>query len=192
MRRRTLIIVLVTAAVAAAALSVPWLLEKRSADWTTKSPEALAAFEAGLDARMRFYLLDAAASFRRAIELDPQFAAARVQLAAVTTDGEERKLLRKELEAIDVSRLNERERFLVELARVPREQQAEICARYLASHPEDSWALYVAAGQAWDREDWAAAPELSTRLLRVDPNWALARNNLGYLAMARAQFAEAE
>ncbi|MBP9146251.1 MAG: hypothetical protein KBI44_17370 [Thermoanaerobaculia bacterium] len=192
MRRRTLIIVLVTAAVAAAALSVPWLLEKRSADWTTKSPAALAAFEAGLDARMRFYLLDAAASFRRAIELDPQFAAARVQLAAVTTDGEERKLLRKELEAVDLSRLNERERFLVELARVPREKQSEISTRYLASHPDDSWALYVAAGQAWDREDWVAASELYTRLLRVDPNWALARNNLGYLAMARAQFAEAE
>lgn len=192
MRRRTLIFVVAAAAVAAAALSLPWLLGKRAGEWSTKSPEALSAFESGLEARMRFYLLDAAASFRRAIALDPQFAAAKVQLAAVTVDGEERKRLRKELETVDVSRLTERERFLVDLARVPREQQPEICARYLASHPEDPWALYVSAGQAWDREDWTAAAGLYERLLQVDPNWLLARNNLGYLAMARAQFAEAE
>ncbi|MDQ1349522.1 MAG: hypothetical protein QG573_2903 [Acidobacteriota bacterium] len=192
MRRRTLNIVLVAVAVAAVALSVPYLLRRQAPAWTTNSPEAMKAFEAGLDARMRFYLFDSAASFRKALDLDPEFAAAKVQLAAVTVDGEERKRLRKELDAVDVSRLNERERFLVELARSNREEQTEICARYLASHPEDPWALYVAAGQAWDREDWTAASELYKRLLQVDPNWVLARNNLGYLAMARAQFAEAE
>ncbi len=192
MRRRTLNIVLVAAAVAAVALAVPYLLRRQAPAWTTSSPEALAAFEAGLDARMRFYIFDAAASFRKALELDPQFAAAKVQLAAVTVDGEERKRLRQELESIDVSRLNERERFLVELAHGEREQQPELCARYLERHPQDPWALYVAAGQAWDREDWTAAADFYQRLLQVDPNWVLARNNLGYLAMAQAKFAEAE
>lgn len=186
------LVALALAALAAAAFTVPYLLRHGARAWTTSSPEALAAFEAGLDARMRFYLLEAATKFRQALTIDPGFAAAKIQLAAVTIDGDERKRLRKELETVDVSRLNERERFLVEMARVPHDQQPEISARYLKDHPQDPWALYVAAGQAWDREDFSAAADLYKRLLEVDPNWVLARNNLAYLAMAQAHFAEAE
>lgn len=192
MRRRNLILLVTGAVVAAAALAVPYLLKARAAEWTTKSPAALAAFEAGLDARMRFYLLEAAADFRRALALDPDFAAAKLQLAAVTIDGDERKRLRKELETLNVSGLSERERFLVGMARVQREEQAALSASYLAAHPQDPWALYVAAGQAWEREDFSSAAELYARLLQVDPNWVLARNNLGYLEMAQANFAAAE
>lgn len=192
MRRRTLIIVLVTAVVAAAAVAVPYLLRQQSRAWTTSSPAAQAAFEAGLNARMRFYLVDAADDFRRALELDADFAAAKVQLADVAREPEERKRLRQELEAIDVTRLSERERFLVELARAKREDQTEITARYLVRHPHDPWALFSAAGQAWDREDFTVAAKFYQRLLEVDPNWVLARNNLGYLAMAQARFADAE
>ncbi len=192
MRRRKLNFVLAAAALIAVVLGVTYLATQRSRDWTTKSPAALAAFQAGLDARMRFYLVDAATSFRHALELDPDFAAAKVQLSDLSRDGEERKRLRHELDAIDVSRLNERERFLVELARAKRERQQKIAADYLTSHPRDSWALFVAAGQAWEREEWSAAADLYARLLEVDPNWVLARNNLGYLAMAQARFAEAE
>jgi tetratricopeptide (TPR) repeat protein len=195
MRRRKLNIVLGTAAVAAlagAAVLVPYLLRQGARSWTTSSPAALAAFEAGHDARMRFYLVDAADNFRKALELDPQFAAAKVQLADLSRDGEERKRLRKELETIDVSRLNERERFLVELARGKREEMPERIARYVASHPQDPWGLFVAAGQTWDREDFESSADLYSRLLEVDPNWVLARNNLGYMAMAQARFAAAE
>lgn len=195
MQRRKLNLALVAAALAvlaAAVFVVPRLLRDKARAWTTSSPAALTAFEAGLDARMRFYLLEAAEKFRQALALDPDFAAAKVQLAAVTIDGDERKRLRQELESIDVSRLSERERFLVEMARAKRERQAELSASYLAAHPEDPWALYVAAGQAWDREEFSAAAGLYKRLLQVDPNWVLARNNLGYLEMAQARFAAAE
>ena len=193
MRRRTLIILLVAAAVAAAALSLPWLLEKRAGEWTTKSPEALAAFEAGLDARMRFYLLDAAASFRKALELDPQFAAAKVQLAAVTVDGEERKRLRQELETVDVSRLNGRERFLVELARVPRETAARdlrpLPREAIPRTPGRCTSPPARPGIARTGPLRPSSTDASSRSIRTG---SLARNNLGYLAMARAQFAEAE
>ena len=110
----------------------------------------------------------------------------------VASDGDERKRLHQELDRIDLSRLNERERFLVEVARSRHEDQPAISDRYLASHPEDPWALFAVAGQAWEREEWDAAAGLYTRLLQVDPNWVLARNNLGYLAMAQARFAAAE
>ncbi|MEO7794525.1 MAG: hypothetical protein ABIV06_07100 [Thermoanaerobaculia bacterium] len=192
MRRRHLILLLCGGLVAAAALIVPFWLRSCGGEWSTKSPAALAAFEAGLDARMRFYIADAAVSFSRALELDPDFAAAKVQLSDLTRDKEERARLSKEIESIDTARLTERERFLVELARAKRERQPEISTRYLAAHPQDPWALFVAAGQAWDREDFPAAAGLYARLLQVDPNWVLARNNLGYLEMAQAHFAAAE
>jgi tetratricopeptide (TPR) repeat protein len=195
MRRRKLNFVLGTAAVAAlagAALLAHYLMRQSSRAWTTSSPAALAAFEAGLDARMRFYIADAADNFRKALELDPQFAAAKVQLADLSRDGDERKRLRQELETTDLSRLNERERFLVELTRGKREEVPARVARYLADHPREPWGLFVAAGQTWDREEFDSAAELYKRLLEVDPNWVLARNNLGYMAMAQARFAEAE
>ncbi|MEO8277218.1 MAG: hypothetical protein ABI639_13475 [Thermoanaerobaculia bacterium] len=192
MHRRALIVILTAAALVTVAVALPRLLADRSRDWSTDSPAARTAFQAGLDARMRFYLADAATSFRRAVELDPDFAAAKVQLLDLTHDSEEHQSLLAQIAGIDVSRLNERECFLVELARAKRDHQAEITGRFLKSHPRDSWGLFIAAGQAWDHEEWETAGALYRRLLEVDPNWVLARNNLGYMSMAQARFAEAE
>jgi tetratricopeptide (TPR) repeat protein len=192
MRRRILIFILAGAALVAAAFILPRCLGRGSRDWTTKSPEALAAFRSGLDARMRFYLADAAASFRRALELDPDFAAAKVQLADLSRDDDERRRWRLELETVDTSKLSERERFLVELARATRDRKSEIVSRFLASHHQEPWVLSLAAAEQWELEEFETAAALYRRLLEVDPNWVLARNNLGYLAMAQARFAEAE
>lgn len=195
MQRRKLnlgVAIAAIAAVALAAIATALWLRSRAPEWTTTSPAARADFEAGLDARMRFYLLEAADHFRKALAQDPGFAAAKVQLAWVTVDGEERMRLRRELEALDTSKLTEREAFLVEMARGKGGTLQARSEDYLAAHPRDPWALYVAAGQAWDHEEFDAAAKLYTRLLEVDPNWVLARNNLAYLEMARARFAAAE
>ncbi|MEJ2582369.1 MAG: hypothetical protein P8127_12175, partial [Acidobacteriota bacterium] len=45
-------------------------------EWTTSSPEALAEFEAGMDAEMKLYKDEAGEHFRRAFELDPDFVVA--------------------------------------------------------------------------------------------------------------------
>jgi Tfp pilus assembly protein PilF len=186
------------AVVIALAAGATWALAHygfgRDREWTTSSREALAAFNAGLDGRMRFYEVEASASFRRAIELDPGFASARLMLAQVTREPEERKRLLEELGAADLSRLTPRERFLIEsgLSGNDPARRREIISRALAEHPEDPWVLFVAAAAAWDREDWREAERLYHALLEVDPNWVMAHNHLGYLAMSQAQFADAE
>lgn len=188
---RTLILV-------AAAGAVLWALAsyalRGDREWTARTPAALAAFEEGLEARLRLYEADAATAFRRALELDPQFAAAKFQLASVTPLPEERKRLLEELGSTDLSRLTTRERFLVEIALAAKEpeRQRQLVDRAYAEHPEDPWVLFVAAGQAWDREDWSEAERLFGELLSVDPNWVMAHNHLGYLAMSQARFERSE
>lgn len=195
--RRTLfgwtaaIVALVAAAIGLAA----WSFGDRR-EWTTDSKPALQAFQAGLEARMRFYNSDAVEHFRRAIELDPSFAAARVELLETTGSSEERERMAKALRALDPGQLSERERYLVELAlaRVDhdRDRYSDVAARFLAARPDDPWALYLTATLAWERQEWPEAEKLYLRLLQVDPNWVMARNHLGYLAMAQGRFSDAE
>jgi Tfp pilus assembly protein PilF len=186
------------AAVLALAGGATWALAHygfgRDREWTTSSREALAAFNAGLDSRMRFYEVEAATSFRRAIELDPGFASARLQLAQMTREPEERKRLLEELGATDLSRLTARERFLIEtgLSGGDVQRRQAVIARGVAEHPDDPWVLFVAAAEAWDREDWTEAERLYRALLEVDPNWVTAHNHLGYIAMSQGRFAAAE
>lgn len=186
------------AAVIVVAAGTTWALAHygfgRQREWTTNSREALAAFNEGLDGSMRFYEADAAQSFRRAIELDPGFAAARYQLARLSRDADERKRMFEELGAADLSRLTPRERFLIEtaLSRGDLARQREITKRALAEQPRDPWVLFIAAQQAWDQESWTESERLYRALLDVDPNWVTAHNHLGYLSMSQSKFAEAE
>jgi len=180
----------------AAALAIgAWSFADRR-EWTTDSKPALQAYQAGLDARLRFYMPDAAENFRRAVELDPSFAAARVQLMEVSGSSEERGRMAEALRALDPAQLTERERFLVQLALARADHDSErftdTARRFLDARPDDPWALYLAGTLAWEGQEWQEAEKLYLRLLQVDPNWVTARNHLGYLAMAQGKFAEAE
>jgi tetratricopeptide (TPR) repeat protein len=44
----------------------------------------------------------------------------------------------------------------------------------------------------WLRQEWDEAEACYHELLQADPNWVMAQNHLGYIAMARGQFLEAE
>lgn len=195
--RRTLIgwTAAIVALVAAALAIGVWSFADRR-EWTTDSKPALQAYEAGLDARLRFYVPDALEHFRRAVELDPTFAAARVQLIEVSPSSQERGEMADSLRAVDPRTLTERERFLVQLALARADRDAErfreTAHRFLAARPDDPWALYLAATLAWEGQEWSEAEQLYLRLLQVDPNWVTARNHLGYLAMAQGKFDEAE
>ena len=181
-------------ALAAAAYAVWWSGSRR--EWTTDSPAALAAYERGLQAQMKFYFAEANEAFREALELDPGFVAARFGQLDTVRSREEREGLVGELRAADRSRLNERERFLLDVAVFgyddDRDARRERIASYLERHPRDPWALMMMASDAWNRQDWELASRYYTKLLEVDPNWVIARNNLGYIAMAQGRFDEAE
>ena len=78
MKRKTIWLGVLAVTVAVAGLSLIAL--PRSAEWTTSSDEALAEFEAGLDAEMKIYGMDAVRHFDRAVEIDSEFAVAKLRL----------------------------------------------------------------------------------------------------------------
>jgi len=173
------------------------LFRDRQPKWTTSSPEALAAFEQGLDARMSLYIEDAASFYSKAVELDPDFVAAKLGLLnSYYEKGEAREDLLRDLEAADLTDLTPREAFLVRygLAKERGEPAAaqRILEEYLDRYPRDPFALSYFGEEAWQRIDLQEAERRFRRLLEVEPNWVMAQNRLGYLAMAGGRFDEAE
>ena len=165
-------------------------------DWSTDSDEALAEYELGLEARMKFYEREAQAHFERALDLDPDFVAPKIGLLDCCAGPEQTETIIEDLRRLELDRLTSRERFLVQYAiadadRQPEERQ-RIVEAYVETHPKDPFALWFYANQAWYKQDLEAAEKRYRRLLKVDPNWVLAQNRLGYIAMAQGRFAEAE
>jgi tetratricopeptide (TPR) repeat protein len=188
-------LILVAAAAIAAGAYALWTTKGRP-EWTTDSKAALAAYQRGRQAQMKFYFAEAAAAYEEALAHDPDFVAARIALLDTgRIDRDDRESMVAKLRAADRSRLNERERFLLDVVSTDyRDQDARrrVVEEYLERNPRDPWALLFAAGDAWNRQDWPVAERRYRELLEIDPNWVQARNNLGYIAMAQGRFDQAE
>jgi tetratricopeptide (TPR) repeat protein len=175
-----------------------WMLREPAPQWTSASPEALAEFERGFDAQSKLYSAEARQHFARAAELDPDFVIAKLQLVNYTEDKAEREHLRSELAAADRNRLNDQERFLLDywLARTaqgkPERDPTAILDAFLAEHPDNFHGLRFRCDAYWRTQDWEPAEACYQRLLELHPNWVMAQNSLGYIAMARGHFSEAE
>ena len=196
--RRNVLIACGLLAVVVLAAAVVALTAKRP-EWTTSSPAALAEFQKGLDANEKVYYDEARAHFAKAMEIDPNFIMAKYFLMgsidSPSPDSASAKLL-QEIEHADLSRLTERERFLVQytLARQKKDTAAgeKILNAYEAKKPDDPYLLARQAEIATDRQDWPEARRLLTRLVDVAPNRVLAYNQLGYLEMGQGRFADAQ
>ena len=191
--KRSILVVLIVVAVAAAVLS--YFDRDRGTQWTTKSPEALNEFLLGQEARMRLYADEAKDHFTKAAELDEGFVVAKL-MSMQFAPHEQRETLLKEMKSFDLVPLEDHERFLVEysVARVEGEQETAdvILDEFLTQHPRSPWGLEAKAGMAWGRYDLDEAEKLYSQLIEADPNWVTAQNNLGYIAMGRGDFAEAD
>ena len=167
-------------------------------EWTSDSPEALIELDAAVDAMMKLYHPEARAHLQQAIELDPNFVIAKLFLAEELAydDRERAKQLMDEVLAADTSHLSDRERLLVEQARANRERRSADAARiiddYLEKHPDDPYILHRKALRCWQTGDFEEAERLNRRLIEIAPNWVIAYNQLGYIAMSQGRFAEAE
>jgi tetratricopeptide (TPR) repeat protein len=139
---------------------------------------------------------EAAAHFARALELDPDFVAARLVYMGCCVEREKRQEMLAELRRVDSDRLSDRERFLLQFALAEKDQgwqrRDQILQYYLDSHPKDPFALWMYANRAWEEAGLDEAQNRYQRLLEVDPNWVQAQNRLGYIAMAQGRFSEAE
>ncbi len=196
--RQVLLIVLPVAAgvVALCAGAAFLLFHGPEAEWTTRSPKALEEFELGLKDLAKMYSVSAIQHFEQALERDPSFAMAKLQLTTLYPSRSERKRLHEELRQVDPGELNQREQFLLayHLARVEQRvaDAAATLERFTAEHPDDPFGLRVRCRVAWERQAWDEAERCYENLLALHPDRVEARNNLGYIAFARGRFEEAE
>lgn len=185
------------AALVVIAAGVSLIAVPKGPEWTSSSPEAVAEFQAGMDAAMKVYLDDAQRHYRHAVELDPDFVIANLFAIDGYRDDEERRaVMWSVIENADLSQLTPRERFLVETARARHEKRYEDAERlvdeYLAEYPNDPYILHQKALRTWGRGDLDEAERLNLRLVEISPNWVIAYNQLGYINMMKGRFAEAE
>lgn len=193
--RKVILLILILVVCAAAAMA--FMLQRDERVWSTSSAEAAREFELGLAAEMKFYSAEAKKHFDRAASLDPKFALAAVKSKQYSAPGPlRREALLKELKAAKGQKLSDHESMIVDisLARVERNpaKMSQVLDDYLDEHPNDSYALNLRCGEAWDRKDFDVASKCYSRLLEKDPNWVNAQNNLGYIAMAQGRFDDAE
>jgi len=166
--------------------------------WTSDSADAIAEVARGLQAEMKLYHVEAAGHYAKALELDPDFVVPRLLLlgSMMSKDKETVERLLSEVRSADLRRLSARERFLVQYLLAKRDRKpseaSRIIEEHLATHPDDAYALFQRCTDLWVQPDWEAAERCNRELLRVDPNWVLAYNYLGYIAMAQGKFPEAE
>lgn len=173
-----------------------WLLQKPQREWTTDSRKALKEFEHGLERLRKMSRTAAAEHFEEALRQDGSFAMAKLHLMLLARSAPERQRLAKEIQQIEPGALTARERFLLSyhLARGEnrREDAAAVLAAFLEHSPDDPYAIRLDCKSDWEAQRWDDAERCYDHLLALYPDWVEARNNLGYIAMARGRFDEAE
>ncbi len=165
---------------------------------STPSLEALKAYSQGLRTRRTNGDFDSVPFFRRAIELDPEFALAYARLGTVYANlgqaDESRKMTAKAYEyrakASDVERYYIEARYYTAVAPDPR-KALDVYRVWLGAYPNDYAALSNSAlllKQLGEPDEALRNQEAATR---VAPDQPLAWANLGDTYMSQGRFADA-
>ena len=184
---------LLTAGVAFGAYS---LLGRREV--TTSSAEAYRFYKLGRENELKMYYKEAMAAYAEALARDSHFVMATVRLAAHLRerDPERAKVLMDGISSYRES-VTKREQLKIRLYEAmwekkdPNEAES-LVNEFVKQYPEDPDA-YLERAQfhlKLDRPKEATA-DFET-LLRLNPNYALAYNSLGYFSLAAGEYAKAE
>ncbi len=172
--------------------------DARIEEATTPSLEALKAYSQGLRTRRTTGDFDSVPFFRRAIDLDSQFALAYARLGTVYANlgqgDESRKMTTKAYQLRD--KVSEAERYYIEAryystVQTDVQKALDVYKLWLATYPSDYTALTNSAllhKQQGDRAEAIRKLELATK---VAPDQPLAFTNLGQTYFEGAQYAEA-
>ena len=172
--------------------------DARIEEATTPSLEALKAYSQGLRTRRNTGDFDSVPFFRRAIDLDPQFALAYARLGTVYANlgqtDESRKMTTKAYELRE--KVSEAERYYIEAryyttVQTDIQKALDVYKVWLATYPGDYTALANSAllhKQQGDRAEAIRKLELATKLA---PDQPLAFTNLGQTYFEAGEYADA-
>lgn len=194
-RRRLALASAVVALLAAGTAAAYFTLGHR--DVTTSSKEAYRLYQKGLENEQKMYSREAVEAYAAALAHDPHFVMATLRLANALwgRDPERAKSL---LQGAARYRddVTERERLVLEMfeARFRRDSKGLEAAvdRYQARFPTDPDAYQMRAGILVKEGKTVEAAKVYEQLVKANPNYAIAYNNLGYYAMGTGDWARAE
>jgi len=176
--------------------------EGKRREFTTSSQEAYDLFRQGNRELNSFQLDRAEKTLGKAVELDPDFAMAHASLAllySLFSSPESRQNLALELALADSLAdllADEQEKLLVKLrlsnlGLADSQAQDSMLTRAEEICPDHRIVLITKANRAGRRGDVNLQEKMWREVLRLDPNYALAYNLLGYLAAGRGSYDEA-
>ncbi len=167
-------------------------------DVTTSSAEAYRCYRVGRENEQKLYEKEAMAAYAEALSYDPGFVMAGVRLAShlMERDPERAKTLFKKVTRC-TDGLTARELFVVKLfeARALRRDKEEIgrlINEYAERFPDDPEAIHQRAAFLMKTGKTEEAIAEFERLVEVNPNFAIAYNQLGYRWMEAGDFVKAE
>lgn len=191
-KRRAITLFGVLLLVAAAGVAAALLLTNRR-EVTTSSDAAYRIWREALDNERRFYMKEARTGYARALELDPDFAAAMLGLARQSKREQALALVHR-AERLK-NHLTERERLHVDLAvasleKTP-EERLKVAREILSRYPDDFRATTAVAMDYVSKGKMEEAVRVFTTLLESDPNSADAYNMIGYYYGYRGEYEKA-
>jgi serine/threonine protein kinase/Flp pilus assembly protein TadD len=166
---------------------------------TTSSLEALRAYSLGAEQHSSAKYFEAIPLYKRAIELDPNFAIAYARLALAYNNTRQFELSReasqKAYELRD--RVSEREKFFVSWSYYGGvtgewEKTDEVLELWRRTYPQDWIPLNSLALRHTVVGLFERAAEEANQAIRLNPNSALPRSNLGYAFIGLNRFDEAK
>ncbi len=182
MYKKVILILFIVLAISSAIYA---LLDRRPV--TTSSDEAYKAYEKGLDYYNKLYTREALQEYERAVKLDPQFAMAHFRAATFYYEFDQKEKYEesreKALALLDKVKDIERLQILYGFARIDRNMKEvekyfkELIDRY----PDHLETVYIQAHKLYEEQKFGEAAEASLRILKINPEYALAYNLLGYI-----------
>ena len=193
MKKRRILLVLGILLLAGVGVAAALLLTNRR-DVTTSSQVAYEAFQQARLDRSRFYLKEARVGYAKALELDPNFAMAMLNLADMSNDRDQAvTLVRRAARQRD--RLTPRERYHVDIATANVDRKRDVALKLATelhqTYPADVLGAKILSDNALIRGDRDEAIRINQELLAVDPNNAEAYNLIGYFYGYRGDYERA-
>jgi len=165
---------------------------------TTSSLEALKAFSLGYEQGIKGKFLEGIPSFKRAVELDPNFASAYGQLSIMYANSNQPVLAAEYAEKAFAlrDRVSELERlrissFYYTFVTGEVDKAIEVLELYKQTYPRDWRAPNNLSDRYFVTGQFEKAVESAREALRINPNNAVGYSNLGQAFTGLSRFAEA-
>ncbi|HXD33822.1 MAG TPA: protein kinase [Pyrinomonadaceae bacterium] len=165
---------------------------------TTTSLGAFKDFTIGAELRRRGKYAESVPPFKRAVELDPEFALAHLQLGTSYRDLRNLALGNKHLErAFELrSRVSERERIEISATYFRHitgelDKRTEMTSLLTQTYPQDPYGFHLHGNSLMIAGEFEQAAEAYRAALRLDVDYSLARANLALALIGLNRFDEA-